>query len=134
MNTLKSISQAILDHKILLAYIISMVLIVFIFFGCRAHTLSLYEPDTRVTRKELLAEVDLFLARAQSRIDELDKKEEILRAIAKWTSYSLETGDINPSGLLVTLLGLFGAGTIGNYAGKTQIKKRFYSDDTPPEA
>lgn len=124
METLKNTWLTIADHKILTAYLAAIIIFLLTINGCQPRVLSLFEPETMVSRGELLAEVDLFLARAQSRIDELNQKEALLQIITEFTSVSLKTGEFNPSGLLITLLSVLGASTIGNYAGKASTAKK----------
>ena len=127
MQNLKDLWETLKAHKILTIYIVAIMLIVSTFYGCQAKCESLMPDGKMVTRNELQAEVDFFIAKAKARFSELDRQDEFLKAITDFTTVSLQTGELNPSGLLITLLGMFGAGTIGNYAGKTTTAKKLNS-------
>lgn len=133
METIRSILETIKHHKILVIYLVAISVIIFGFFGCESKVKSLLDDPNLVTRTEIMAEIEFFLAKAKGRLIELDQKDAFRKIVFDFTTISLESGQVNPSGLFIALLGLLGAGTIGNYAGKNTAAKKLDSKNTIEE-
>lgn len=87
-------------------------------FGCPAMTPSLTTPGKRITRPELQIELDSIVATAEFRFADLDKQEQFRDLIFKNALVMVETGTMNPIGILTLLSGLYGL----THAGKKVIK------------
>ncbi len=79
---------------------------------CASTTKSLLDPNQKVTRGELKAEMDLMLARCADRVEHLDQQDAFKNAIAENALLFTETGTINPIGLVTTVFGVLGLGAV----------------------
>jgi len=101
------------------------VLVGILFWGysCQPETRSLIHPDRKVTRPELQIELDTIAATAEIRMADLDKQEAIRDLIFQNALLVVETGTMNPAGLVTLLAGLYGI-TRGAKDIKDRIKKK----------
>lgn len=81
-------------------------------YGCESEVASIEDPGRKVTRIELSAEVENYLAMADIRFARLDRQDEIRDLLFRHGVTYASTGAINPIGLLTSLGSLFGAGAI----------------------
>lgn len=91
-------------------------------YGCPPKTRSLTKPGTRITRPELQVELDQIIATARIRMADLEKQEAFRDIIFKNAMLIVETGTLNPAGILTLLAGLYGI-TRGVKDVKDKIKK-----------
>jgi len=108
-NIPKSIAIAILMTLLLWAW------------GCPPRVESLFVPQKQVTRPELQIELDTITATAMYRLAELDKQDAMRDVIFKNALMIVETGSINPIGIMTLLAGLYGI-TRGTKDIKDRIK------------
>lgn len=106
-------------------YVVMLAANVLILFctSCPPRTQSIYDPTLKVTRIELQIELDMMLATAQMRMASLDKQQAIRDTILKNALLMVETGTLNPLGILTALFASYG---IGNAACKVKngVKKK----------
>ncbi|MBA7632830.1 hypothetical protein ES703_40385 [subsurface metagenome] len=91
-------------------------------FSCQSSVVSLVDPQVQVTRIELLAEVDMFLARAESRLVDLDRQDLVRDTVFNSIGEILATGTINPAAVFLALGNILGLGAvIDNVRKRTHI-------------
>lgn len=91
-------------------------------FGCPPQVRSLISPDQKVTRPQLQVELDSIIATAEFRMADLDRQEQFRDIIFKNALLMVETGTINPLGIITLLTGLYGV-TRGAKDIKDRLKK-----------
>lgn len=101
-----------------------VVLTALLFWGysCQPETISLIHPGGKVTRPELQIELDSIVATAVFRMADLDRQEAFRDLIFKNALVVIETGTMNPAGIITLLLGLYGI-TRGAKDIKDKVKK-----------
>jgi len=100
--------------------------IVFSLWGlsCESKVQSLRDPTKLVTRDQLNAEVDYYLADIEIRYKNLDKQDEFKELVTNQVLLWSQTGKFSPIGLIPTLIGLFGLGAItDNVRKRIEIKR-----------
>jgi len=106
-----------------IAVIIACLLLIW-FWGCESKVQSISNPNALVTRDELNAEVDFYLANAEIRYKNLDRQDEFKKTLLEAALLYGQTGTINPFGLITTLAGILGVGaTIDNVRKRKEIKR-----------
>lgn len=110
-------------------YVVMLAANVLIIFctSCPPTAQSLSDPKRMITRVELQIELDNMLALAQARMASLDKQQAIRDTILKNALLMVETGTLNPLGILTALFASYG---IGNAA--TKIKNGVKKKPKPP--
>lgn len=91
-------------------------------FGCPPQVRSLIHPGQMVTRPELQVELDTITATAEFRLADLEKQQQFRDIIFKNALLMVETGTINPLGIITLLTGLYGISR-GVKDAKDRIKK-----------
>jgi len=107
--------------------IIVLTVLLFWGYGCPPQTKSLLEPDKKVTRPELQIELDSIVATAQFRLADLDRQEQFRDIIFNNAMVMVETGTLNPIGIMTMLAGLYGV-TRGAKDIKDRVKKKTNSN------
>lgn len=103
--------------------LIVLTVLLFWGYGCPSRVKSLTNPDILVTRPELQIELDRIIATAEFRMADLDRQDAFRDIIFKNALLVVETGTLNPAGIITLLLGLYGA-TRGASDIKDRIKKK----------
>lgn len=88
-------------------------------YSCQSTVVSLVETNRMVARSELIAEVDLILAQAAAKFEDLDRQDLVKSTIFNSVLDLAQGKTANPIGILLTLAGILGAG-----AGVDNIRKR----------
>lgn len=86
-------------------YIIGALLIAGLLFwieGCESQVYSIIDRDQKISRAELIIEVDYLLAQATVKLEDLDKQDEIKRILLEQAAIFATSGTFNPMGLLNT--------------------------------
>lgn len=83
----------------------------FWFYGCQSQVQSLVDPAKKVTRTELIGEVDAFLATAKAREMSLDEQDELRKKILDNAALFAQGGQMNPMGALSTVVSIFAIGS-----------------------
>lgn len=102
--------------------IIALTALLFWGYSCQPEVRSLIYPGVMVTRPELQVELDTIVATAEFRLTELDKQQQFRDIIFKNAMLMVETGTINPLGIITLLTGLYGI-TRGAKDIKDRVKK-----------
>lgn len=77
-------------------------------YGCPAQVPSLIDPGRKITRPELQVELDSIIATAEFRMADLDRQDAFRDIIFQNALVMIETGTINPAGIITLLAGLYG--------------------------
>jgi len=93
-------------------------------YGCQSKVTSITSPDTFITLDELNGEVDLFLAKAESRYKQLDQQDQIKNTLFQNALTYAATGTLNPVALLTTLGSVLGIGAAADNVRKRKEIKR----------
>jgi len=86
---------------------------IFIFwaYGCEPKTTSMLDPERKVDRSELTAELEILLARHGGRIKDLDRQVEIRNVLLEQSLIIAQGGTVNPFGVITAALAILGIGT-----------------------
>lgn len=101
--------------------------VVWFAYGCQPQTKSLICPENKVNRAELNLEIDTLLKTSQLRIADLDKQEQIRQIVFKQALVIADDGQINPVGLLTSLLAIFGIGATADDVRLRKQRKKILS-------
>lgn len=88
-------------------------------YSCQSVVVSMLDPGKRISRPELIAEVDLFLARAEAKFADLDRQDLVKDTIFNSILDLAQGKTPNPIGVVLTLAGILGVG-----AGVDNVRKR----------
>lgn len=94
---------------LLLSAVVCVVLSIYA-YGCEPKTKSLIDPDKKVTRAELVIEIDALAALSEIGIADLDRQDEVREMIINQALVIAQGGSVNPIGILTTLTAIFGIG------------------------
>jgi len=100
------------------------VLLLFWVFGCESSVQSLDGSGVRVTRPELIQEVESFMVQAEKKFKILDQKDELKKLFADKLLLFSETGKFNPAGVIASILSILGIGAIADNTRKRLEIKR----------
>lgn len=90
-------------------------------FSCQSVVVSSQDPSRRVNRAELVAEVDFFLAQAESKFDDLDRQDLVKDTIFNSVFDLAQGGNVNPAGIALVIGNLLGLGAVID-----NVRKRTY--------
>jgi len=91
-------------------------------YSCQSVVVSTVFPGQKVTRTELIAEVDLFLAKAESKFQDLDRQDLVKGTIFNSLSEISQGGTVNPAGIMLMIGNVLGLGAlIDNVRKRTHI-------------
>lgn len=88
-------------------------------YSCQSTVVSLSSPGLKVTRAELVFEVDQLLAQAELKFDDLDRQDLVKDTIFNSVLELAQGKSINPIGIAIALAGILGIGAVGD-----NIRKR----------
>lgn len=116
--------KTVLNHE-RYEVIAAIVCVVLIFYGisCASKVASIIDPDRRVSRDELSAEVERVLADAEQKFISLDRQDEfkvlLFDKVMIWTS----TGVFNPMGILPAVFTVLGMGAVTDNVRRRKADK-----------
>lgn len=99
--------------------IIACIFIVVFAYSCQSTVVSIVKPAVRITRAELLLEVETFLANAELKFGDLDRQDLVKETIFNCVLDLIGGKNVNPIGVATTILGVLGLGAMGD-----NIRKR----------
>lgn len=88
-------------------------------YSCQSTVVSLVNSPVRITRAELILEVDTFLAKAALRFDDLDRQDLVRDTIFNSVLDVAQGKTLNPIGVAIAISSILGIGAIGD-----NIRKR----------
>jgi len=95
--------------------------IIWFAYGCEPKTRSLVQPNLKVTGNELSIELETLVRIYNLRIDDLEKQEAFKQWFFNQAAEVVETGQVNPIGVLTSLLSVLG---IGVGADNLRVRKK----------
>jgi hypothetical protein len=99
------------------------------FYGCESRVQSIVNPTMKVTRTELMGEVDAFLATAKAREMSLDEQDALRKKILDNAALFAQGGQMNPMGALSTVVSIFAIGSAVD--NRRKLKEVLKSQETP---
>lgn len=120
LNKLKTV----LNHE-RYEVIAGIVCVVLVFYGisCDSKVRSNLDPDRKVSRDELSAEVELYMAETEQKFIALDRQDDfkvlLFDKVMIWTS----TGVFNPMGILPAVFTVLGIGAVTDNARRRRDEK-----------
>ena len=90
-------------------YIIAAIVICFILiwlFGCESQVQSMITPNKQVTRPQLQLESEFLLGQVRLKLADLDKQDEIKKLILDQAAIFSQSGTLNYTGLLNTIVSI----------------------------
>jgi len=97
--------------------------VIFYAYGCESKVPSVLYPNLQVTRAELAAEIDSYLALAEIRFTSLDQQDRFKQLLFEQAVLIASGGTINVLGLLTTVGTLFGIGAVVDNRRKAKVIK-----------
>jgi len=106
--------------------LIAAIALVFYAFGCQSTVPSLTTKDKQVTRGELQAELEYLINLAETRVDDLNRKDELKQKLLDAGSLVADGGNINPIGALnfLTSIAAIAFGLDRNKRLKSKTEKK----------
>lgn len=106
----------------------AIALLVLLFaIGCESKVSSINRPSYFITRAELEAEVDSFLAIAKIRFDQLNQQDAFKKIVFEQASIIATGGTINPLGLITTIGTILGVGATSD---NIRLRKKLKNNGT----
>lgn len=101
----------------------AMIPFVLIFaYSCQSVVVSSLQPGEKVTRAELVSEVDFFLTQAELKFADLDRQDLVKETIFNSLVEVAQGGQVNPLGVLLMAGNLLGLGAVvDNVRKRTHI-------------
>jgi hypothetical protein len=81
-------------------------------YSCQSSVISIVNSGVKVNRTELLAEVDTFLAKAESRFEDLDRQDLVKGTIFNHAAALMSGEPLNLPGILLALGNILGIGAV----------------------
>lgn len=94
-------------------------LVLIFVYSCQSVVVSTVYPTRKITRPELVAEVDLFLSQAAAKFDDLDRQDLVKGTIFNSVLDLAQGKAVNPIGVAVTLASILGLGAAADNIRKT---------------
>jgi len=111
------------NHSAAIAAATCLVLVYWL-FGCQSKVSSITNPTQKITRAELQIEIDHLLAIAQSKMQDLDRQDEVRRLILEKASLFAADGEVNPLGIINLLVSIGAIGTAVDSRRKLKDAKK----------
>ena len=117
--------KVVLKHNQFLALALVVILVMGVWLvGCTSTTPSVLNPDEKVTRPELNAEISMFKVKVEAAVKDLNQQDLFKQELFNIGLAVAQGGTISPIGAGVTLLGILGIGAVGDNAVKNKEIKR----------
>jgi len=94
--------------------IVAAILLLLYAYGCEPRTASLISASEKVTRAELITEIDLLEYKLEKGIADLDRQERIRDIIFQQGLIAAQTGTVNPVGIITALMSILGVGAVAD--------------------
>jgi len=92
-------------------------------YSCQSTTRSPSDPSSKLTRGQLTAEIDYYLAKAELAYIDLDRQDAIKQKLLDAAAIAAQGGQVNIVGLLLANFGILGIGaTVDNVRKRKVIK------------
>lgn len=98
-------------------------IVLFYAFSCQSVVVSGISPGKKISRAELVAEVDFFLAQAEAKFSDLDRQDLVKNTIFNSVLDLAQGGVPNPAGIALVIGNILGLGAvIDNVRKRTHIQ------------
>ncbi|MBA7618970.1 hypothetical protein ES703_26302 [subsurface metagenome] len=116
--------KSFLNHERyqVVAAAIAIFLIVF-GISCESRVRSISNPDLRISRDELNAEVEAFVTKATTKYRDLDRQDELKVLLYDKFMLWTATGVFNPVAILPTIFSILGVGAVTDNVRKRKVIK-----------
>lgn len=91
--------------------------------GCQVTTQNPFQPDEKITAKELEIEVNAYADKVALAYEDIERQEAIRSAILEAGLAYAQGGGVNPVGLATTLMGIVGVGAVIDNRKKDSVIK-----------
>jgi hypothetical protein len=91
--------------------------------GCESSVKSPFTPEQRVTRSQLIAQVESYNAGVKLAVASLDKQDLFRQYLVNEILAVAQGGTLNPSGIIVGLVGILGVGAVVDNRRKDTVIK-----------
>lgn len=81
-------------------------------YSCQSVVVSTVSPGKMISRQQLVAEVDLFLANAEAKFEDLDRQDLVKNTIFNSVLDLAHGKPVNPAGVLLVLGNVLGFGAV----------------------
>lgn len=120
---LQKIWTAIKHNHVLVVSMLACVVLIAWTYGCQITTRNPFEPSEKVTRPELDAEIENYVAKVSLAYKDLAKQEEI-RSLIFNSAVAYASGEgVNPVGVITTLASILGIGAVIDNRRKDAVIK-----------
>lgn len=91
------------------------------FFGCESMTTSPFNPGQKVTREQLIIQIETYKRNVELAFTDLDKQDLFKQKLAEIGLAIAEGGTVNPAGVVMSLLGVLGIGAVASNRQKDSL-------------
>lgn len=110
------------NQGIMISTILMPIILIYA-YSCQSVVISVISPGKKITRPELVAEVDFFLSQAEAKFADLDRQDLVKQTIFNSVLDLAKGGVPNPAGVATILFSILGSGAmIDNIRKRTHIK------------
>lgn len=109
-HQIHNIKLWLVENWVILTTLTCIQLLVTFAYGCTPKTGSLLSPEHKVTRGEFKSELEVILARYEHGLNNLDQQEKLRKMLFEQTIIIAQGNPINPAGVIMTALSIFGVG------------------------
>lgn len=117
------------NQALAIGFVISLA-VAFWAYGCQSSVVSILESPARVTRAELQAEVDAFLAKAKIRFSSLDQQDNVKSTVFNTAIQFAQGGKINPVAFAIVIGNLLGLSAVIDNRRKDGVIKGLQNNVT----
>ena len=124
MNKLIEKVKKVLAHNQFMTIAVVVVIALSVWLvGCESTTQSPLQPEKKVTRPVLIAEIEMFKVKVDQAVADLDRQDLFKQELFNLGLAVAQGGTINPIGAGVTLLSILGIGAVADNRKKDSIIK-----------
>lgn len=114
----------IFGHNRFMAIAMSLAMVFGLYmFGCESQVSNPFNPVEKVTRAELQIEVDRYLSKVDLATLDLDKQDAVRQELARIGTVLATGGTVNPTGAIMGILSILGAGAVVDNRRKDKVIK-----------
>ena len=110
------------NSGIILSAVLTPFILIYV-VSCQSVVASGLQPGKKITRQELVAEVDFYLAQAEAKFSNLDRQDLVKETIFNSVFELAQGGAVNPAGIALVIGNILGLGAvIDNVRKRTHIQ------------
>ena len=119
-TTIENIKRFLRHNQAMVASVVVCALLVG-WSGCKVTTENPFNPEEKVTKTELTAEVDVYVAKVSAAYEDIERQEMFRQAILEAGWAVAKGGSVDPLGLATTLMGVCGLGAMIDNVKKNSV-------------